>query len=75
LILREPLKIHSGGQANLFAAEQRQTKATLTSIKADLSSLSADKNLLLATQKQLLELPLKGKAVFSDEGKQKNIEA
>ena len=55
---REPLKIHFGGQANLFAAGLCQTKVTLASTKADLSSLPDGKNLLLAAQKQLLELPL-----------------
>ena len=58
LILRAPLKIHFGGQANLFVPGRRQTNAALTSIKADLSSLPADKNLLPAAQKQLLELPI-----------------
>ena len=56
--LREPLKIHFGGQANLFVSGLRQAKAALTSIKADLSSLPENKNFLLAAQKQLLELPL-----------------
>ena len=54
---REPLKIHFGGQANLFDSGRRQTKAALASTKADLSSLPERKNLLLAAQKQLLELP------------------
>ena len=58
-VLRVPLKIHFGGQANLFDSDLRQTKAALASTKADLSSLSDIKNLLLAAQKQLLEPPLK----------------
>ena len=57
--LRVPLKIHFGGQANLFDSDLRQTKAALASTKADLSSLSEIKNLLLAAQKQLLEPPLR----------------
>jgi hypothetical protein len=58
LILREPLKIHFGGQANLFDSGRRQAKAALASTKADLPSLPEVKKLLLAAQKQLLELPL-----------------
>jgi subtilisin family serine protease len=57
-ILRAPLKIHFGGQANLFDSGQRQAKAALASTKADLPSLPECKNLHLAAQKQLLELPL-----------------
>jgi hypothetical protein len=63
-ILREPLKIHFGGQASFFVSGRRQTntlqgdKNALASTKADLSSLPESKNLLLAAQKQLLELPL-----------------
>ena len=56
--LREPLKIHFGGQANLFPSGLCQTKTALFTNKADLSSLPELKNLLLAAQKQLLELPL-----------------
>ena len=59
--LREPLKIHFGGQANLFDSGPRQEKAALASVKADLSSLpeyNPDVSGLLAAQKQLLELPL-----------------
>jgi len=56
--LRAPLKIHFGGQANLFDSGRRQAKAALASTKADLPSLPECKNLLLAPQKQLLELPL-----------------
>jgi hypothetical protein len=59
LVFRLPLIIHFGGQANLFVAGLRQTKAALSTDKADLSSLPASKNLLPAAQKQLLELPLK----------------
>jgi hypothetical protein len=55
---RAPLKIHFGGQANLFDSGRRQAKATLVSTKADLPSLLERKNLLLAAQEQLLELPL-----------------
>jgi len=54
---REPLKIHFGGQANLFVAGLHQTKATLSMDKADLFSLPDNKKFLLAAQKQLLELP------------------
>jgi hypothetical protein len=57
--LRAPLKIHFGGQANLFDSGQRQAKAALASTKADLPSLPECKNLHLAAQKQLLELPLR----------------
>jgi len=70
-VLREPLKIHFGEQANLFVVkihfgEQAnlfvaglpQTKVTLSTDKADLSSLPDNKNSLLVAQKQLLELPL-----------------
>jgi hypothetical protein len=57
LCLREPLKIHFGGQANLFVSGLRQAKAALSTNKADLGSLPEDKNFLLAAQKQLLELP------------------
>jgi uncharacterized membrane protein len=56
--LRAPLKIHFGGQANLFDSGQRQAKAALASTKANLPSLPECKNLHLAAQKQLLELPL-----------------
>jgi len=55
LALRAPLKIHFGGQANLFDSGQRQAKATLASTKADLPSLPKTKNLHLTTQKQLLD--------------------
>jgi len=61
LNLREPLKIHFGEQANLFAAGLLQTKTTLSTDKADLSSLPDNKNSLLVAQKQLSELPLIGK--------------
>jgi hypothetical protein len=57
-MLRAPLKIHFGGQANLFDPGRRQTKAALATAKADLSSLPECKNLLLAAQKQFLEPPL-----------------
>ena len=53
-----PLKIHFGGQANLFDSGLRQGKSALASTKADFPSLPGIKNLLLAAQKQLLELPL-----------------
>ncbi len=59
--LREPLKIHFGRQANLFVAGLRQTKGALSTDKSYLSSLPDNKNFLLATQKQLLELPLMNK--------------
>jgi hypothetical protein len=36
---REPLKIHFGGQANLFDSGRRQAKAALASTKADLPFL------------------------------------
>jgi hypothetical protein len=52
-----PLKIHFGGQTNLFDSGRRQEKAALASAKADFPSLPEYKNLLLAAQKQLLELP------------------
>ena len=55
--LRAPLKIHFGGQANLFDSGQRQEKAALASAKADFPSLPEHKHLLLSAQKQLLELP------------------
>ena len=57
-VLREPLKIHFGGQANLFDSGRRQKKAALASAKTLSSSLPEYKNLLLTAQKQLLELPL-----------------
>ena len=57
--LRVSLKIHFGGQANLFDSGRRQAKAALASTKADLPFLPEYKNLLPAAQKQLLELPLK----------------
>jgi hypothetical protein len=38
-LYREPLKIHFGGQANLFDFGRRHAKATLASTKADLPSL------------------------------------
>ena len=53
--LRAPLKIHFGGQANLFDSGQRQEKAALASAKADFPSLPEYKNLLRAAQKQLLD--------------------
>jgi hypothetical protein len=56
--LRKPIKIHFGGQANLFDSDRRQAKAALASTKADLPWLPEVKKLLLAAQKQLLELPL-----------------
>jgi hypothetical protein len=56
--LRAPLKIHFGGQANLFDSGQRQAKAALASTKAALPSLPECKNLHFAAQKQLLERPL-----------------
>jgi hypothetical protein len=43
----EPLKIHFGGQANLFDSGRLQIKAALASAKADLSSLPECKNLHL----------------------------
>jgi hypothetical protein len=58
ITLREPLKIHFGGQANLLASGQCQEEADLASTKPDLPSLPEAQNLLLAAQKQLLELPL-----------------
>jgi len=61
-ILRVALKIHFGGQANLFVAELRHKKAALFMYKADFSALPASKNLLLAAQKQLLEIPLSFKS-------------
>ena len=61
-MLREPLKIHFGEQANLFDSGRRQEKGTLASAKADLPSLPEYKNLLLVAQKQLLELPSVEKA-------------
>ena len=57
--IREPLKNHFGGQANLFDSELRQEKAALATAKAHFPSLPEYKNLLLAAQKQLLELPLR----------------
>ena len=59
LNLSEPLKIHFGGQANLFDSGLRQKKQALASTKPDFSSLPEVENLLLAAQKQLLELTLK----------------
>jgi len=59
ILLREPLKIHFGGQANLFDSGLRQKKQALALAKPDFSSLPEIKNLLLAAQKQLLELPLR----------------
>jgi hypothetical protein len=59
--LRAPLKIHFGGQANLFDSGLRQEKTALVSTKADFPSLPEYKNLLLSAQKQLLELPLNRK--------------
>jgi hypothetical protein len=56
-LFRAPLKIHFGGQANLFDSGRRQVKATLASTKAHLPSLPEIKNLHLAAQKQLLEPP------------------
>jgi len=56
--LRESLKIHFVGQANLFDSGRRQIKAALALTKADLSFLPEYKKLLLAAGKQLLELPL-----------------
>ena len=57
LILREPLRIHFGGQANLFDSGRRQKKVALATAKPRFSSLPEYKNLLLVNQKQLLELP------------------
>ena len=54
--MREPLKIHFGGQASLFDSGLRQKKQALALAKPDFSSLPEAKNLLLAAQ--LLELPL-----------------
>jgi len=54
-MLWAPLKIHFGGQANLFDSGQRQEKAALASAKADFPSLPEYKNLLRAAQKQLLD--------------------
>ena len=56
--LREPLKIHFGGQANLFDSGRHQEKTALALAKADFPSLPEYKNILLAAQKQLLEPPL-----------------
>ena len=53
--LRAPLKIHFGGQANIFDSGQRQKKTALASAKADFPSLPEYKNLLRAAQKQLLD--------------------
>ncbi|MBW8016174.1 MAG: hypothetical protein FVQ82_08305 [Planctomycetes bacterium] len=39
LPLREPLKNHFGGQANLFDCGRRQEKSTLATAKADFPSL------------------------------------
>ena len=64
-VFREPLKIHFGGQANLFDSGRRQEKAALASAKADFPSLPEYKNLLLAAQKQLLELPFIGNSELS----------
>jgi hypothetical protein len=50
--LRAPLKIHFGGQANLFDSGRRQKKQALASAKPDFSSLPEYNNLLLAAQKQ-----------------------
>jgi len=58
MVLREPLKIHFAGQANLFDSGRHQAKAALASTKAGSPSLPEIQNLLLAEQKQLLELPL-----------------
>ena len=52
--LRAPLKIHFGGQANLFDPGLRQAKSALASTKADLPSLPETQNRRLAAQKQLL---------------------
>ena len=57
IILRGPLTIHFGEQANLLDSGQRQEKTALASAKADFPSLPECKNLLLVTQKQLSELP------------------
>ena len=57
-LLRVPLKIHFGRQANLFDSVRRQVKAALALTKAHLPSLTEVKKLLLAAQKQLLEPPL-----------------
>jgi hypothetical protein len=57
---RAPLRIHFGGQTNLFDSGPRQEKTALALAKADFPSLPEYKNLLLAAQKQLLELPLNG---------------
>jgi hypothetical protein len=42
-VFREPLKIHFGGQANLFDSGLPQEKAALASAKADLASLPESK--------------------------------
>jgi hypothetical protein len=55
--LRESLKIHFGGQTNLFDSGLHQAKTTLASTKADLPSLPEIKNFLLSAQKHLSELP------------------
>jgi hypothetical protein len=57
IIIMGSLKIHFGGQTNLFGSDRRQEKLALATIKADFPSLSEFKNFLLAAQKQLLELP------------------
>jgi hypothetical protein len=49
LYLRALLKIHFGGQANLFDSGQRQEKGALATAKAHFPSLPEYKNILLAT--------------------------
>jgi len=56
-MFREPLKIHFGGQTNLFDSGRRQKKVALATAKPRFSSLPEYKNILLAAQKQLLEPP------------------
>ena len=58
-MVRHPLKIHFGGQANLFVSGRHQIKDALNLVKAGLSFLeehSPDTSRLLAVKKQLLEL-------------------
>jgi hypothetical protein len=60
--LRVPLKIHFGGQTNLFVPGGVRQKQLYFQIKLDSPSLPENKNLLFAAQKQLLEPPLKYKS-------------
>ena len=60
--VRVPLKIHFGGQRNLFAPGGVRQKPLYCSNKADLSSLPENKNLHFTAQKQLLEPPIRCKS-------------